>query len=48
MPLLPVFAVLIIAGVLLRLTNMYIPLNEKIKNNLNVVVLFSSINNIKV
>lgn len=38
MPLLTVFLVLIVAGVLLWLVNTYIPMDRKIKNILNAVV----------
>jgi hypothetical protein len=38
MPLLNVFIILIIAGVVLWLINTYIPMDRKIKNILNVVV----------
>jgi hypothetical protein len=38
MPLLTILIVLIIAGVLLWLVNTYIPMDRKIKNILNLVV----------
>jgi hypothetical protein len=38
MPLLTVLLVLIVAGVLLWLVNTYIPMDGKIKNILNIVV----------
>jgi len=38
MPLLTVFIVLIVVGVILWLVNTYIPMDRKIKNILNVVV----------
>jgi hypothetical protein len=38
MPLLTVFVVLIVVGVVLWLVNTYIPMDRKIKNILNVVV----------
>jgi hypothetical protein len=38
MPLLTIFLVLIVAGVLLWLVNTYIPMDVKIKKILNVVV----------
>lgn len=38
MPLLTIFIVLIVAGVLLWLVNTYIPMDRKIKSILNVVV----------
>jgi hypothetical protein len=37
MPLLNVFIILIVAGVVLWLINTYIPMDKKIKNILNVV-----------
>jgi len=39
MPLLPILITLIVAGVLLWLVNAYIPMDEKIKQILNVVVI---------
>jgi len=38
MPLLTILIVLIVAGVLLWLVNSYIPMDRKIKNILNIVV----------
>jgi hypothetical protein len=38
MPLLTVFLVLVVAGVLLWLVNNYIPMQRSIKNILNIVV----------
>lgn len=38
MPLLNIFIILIVAGVVLWLVNTYIPMDRKIKNILNVVV----------
>lgn len=38
MPLLTILLVLIVAGVLLWLINTYIPMDRKIKNLLNIVV----------
>ena len=38
MPLLTVFIVLIVVGVILWLVNTYIPMDRKIKNILNIVV----------
>ncbi len=38
MPLLTIFIVLIVVGVILWLVNTYIPMDRKIKNILNVVV----------
>ena len=38
MPLLTIFIVLIVVGVILLLVNTYIPMDRKIKNILNVVV----------
>ncbi len=39
MPLLPIVVTLIVVGVLLWLVNAYIPMDPKIKNVLNVVVM---------
>ncbi len=39
MPLLPIVVTLIVVGVLLWLVNSYIPMDAKIKNVLNVVVM---------
>jgi hypothetical protein len=41
MPLLTIVIVLIIAGVLLWLINTYIPMDRKIKNILNIVVVIA-------
>jgi hypothetical protein len=38
MPLLTIFAVLIVVGVILWLVNSYLPMDRKIKNILNAVV----------
>lgn len=38
MPLLTIFIILIVAGVLLWLVNTYIPMDRKIKSILNIVV----------
>lgn len=43
MPLLTVFIVLIVVGVILWLVNTYIPMDRKIKNILNVVVVIAVI-----
>ncbi|MEJ8819041.1 Thivi_2564 family membrane protein [Lacibacter sp. H407] len=41
MPLLTIVVVLIVAGVLLWLINTYIPMDRKIKNILNIVVVIA-------
>jgi hypothetical protein len=41
MPLLTIVIVLIVAGVLLWLINTYIPMDRKIKNILNIVVVIA-------
>jgi len=43
MPILTILIVLIVAGVLLYLVNNYIPMDRKIKNILNVVVVIAVI-----
>jgi len=43
MPILNILIVLIVAGVLLYLVNNYIPMDRKIKNILNVVVVIAVI-----
>ncbi len=43
MPLLTIFLVLVVVGVILWLVNTYIPMDRKIKNILNVVVVIVTV-----